>query len=124
MEKELEGRDIYFTKYDNLIPVESLLGLDTPDKLTGGRDTGRTFRRMLLTIHAASANPGHWIKVVDHDQGHDPYLYNFIELTLKKINMDHLFQVQDVYPRGLRETPNLYIRYHPKKPSFNNRYVI
>lgn len=122
MEKEPEGRDIYFCKYDNLIPVESLLGLETPDKLSEGRDTGRTFRIMLLTLHAASANPGHWIQIKDHAYGSDNYLDDYIAVTLKRMHMDHLFQFHDTYPRDSHKVRSFFIRYSPRDYSNNSRY--
>lgn len=122
MEMESEGRDIYFTQYDNLIPVESLLGMDTPDKLSDGRGTGRTFRRLLLTLHAASANPGHWIQIVDHDRRFDSHLDDFIVATLKRLHMDHLFQLHDAYPRGSNTARSFFIRYSPQTYSINSRY--
>lgn len=117
MEKEPEGRDIYFTKYDNLIPVESLLGIDTPNKLENGRQTGRTFRRMLLTLHAASANPGHWIQIVDHDLGNDMFLGKCIKNLLEKTDIANFFQITDSFSRdGL--VLKYFIRF--RTPSYKN----
>lgn len=116
MEREPEGRDIYFTQYDNLIPVESLLGLDTPNKLSEGRNTGRTFRRALLTLAAASANPGHWIQIKDHEYGRDNFLDDLIYQLLRGLNKLELFELRTDYEKpSYYGKHNFYIRYNPRR---------
>lgn len=117
MENKPEGRDIYFTKYDNLIPVESLLGLETPNKLSGGRGTGKTFRLMLLTLHAASANPGHWIRIVDHGFGNDTYLARRIKVFLEKSDMAPFFELTDSYSSD-KLVRRYYIRFRIPAPNY------
>lgn len=117
MEKEPEGRDIYFTKYDNLIPVEALFGLDTLSELPKGINTGRTFRKMLLTIHAASANPGHWIQIKDHELGNDMLLGKRIKELLEKLDVTYSFQFMDTFSKE-DLARKYYIRF--RTPSFRS----
>lgn len=114
MEMKPEGRDIYFTEYDNLIPVESLLGLGTPDGLSEGRQTGRSFRRALLTLMAASSNPGHWIQIKDHEYGSDNYLGDLIRGLLQGLNKGDLFQTRSDHEYVSHGKRNFFIRYNPR----------
>lgn len=112
------GRDIYFTKYDKLIPVEALLGIDPVIDKVSGRNSGRSFRIALDTIRAASANPHTFIKIKDHPDGSDSYLDDFIHHILRKLNLLNLFETREIRRTYSKDT-EYFIRYHPKTPEYH-----